>query len=232
MRRRTRGPGRGLALALGLLLLVGAAVWAGHTVMEATAIQVPRLTLSTDANGNGRDDLTDMVEGALQCVENGPDYVSAYYAGGYPPEDEGVCTDVIWRAFQAAGYQLKDLVDQDIAAHPEEYPRVTAEGGADPNIDFRRVTNLDVFFRRNAAVLTCEVVPRDLDNLSQWQGGDVVTVKDGGQYHIGILSTKRNWQGVPYVIHHPSGKPVEEDCLLEWYQRGIILGHYRYPAEQ
>ena len=31
-----------------------------------------------------------------------------------PPDTEGVCTDVIWRAFKNAGYSLKDMVDEDI----------------------------------------------------------------------------------------------------------------------
>jgi uncharacterized protein YijF (DUF1287 family) len=41
-------------------------------------------------------------------------------------------------------------------------------GSAEPNIDFRRVPNLQVYFEKYAEVLTQEVIPKDLDNLSQW----------------------------------------------------------------
>ena len=64
-----------------------------------------------DRNGNGLDDLTDLVRGARAYIRTQPEYVDSYYAGGYPPEGEGVCTDVIWRAFQAAGYDLKAMLD-------------------------------------------------------------------------------------------------------------------------
>ena len=49
-------------------------------------------------------------------VDRSPVYKSAYYVGGYPPATEGVCTDVVWRAFKEAGYDLKKMIDADIAA--------------------------------------------------------------------------------------------------------------------
>lgn len=77
-----------------------------------------------DADGDGVDDWTDMVLGARSYIATNPHYKSKYYAGGYPDDGLGVCTDVIWQAFRAAGYSLKDLVDADIAAHPECYPNI------------------------------------------------------------------------------------------------------------
>ena len=59
----------------------------------------------------------DIVQGARIDAENKPNYRSAYYAGGYPPDDEGVCTDVVWRALKNAGHTLKDMVDADITAN-------------------------------------------------------------------------------------------------------------------
>ena len=53
--------------------------------------------------------------GARKDAEIHPRYNGAYYDGGYPPDDIGVCTDVIWRAFKNAGYNLKDMVDNDIS---------------------------------------------------------------------------------------------------------------------
>ena len=142
----------------------------------------------------------------------------SYYAGGYPPEDEGVCTDVIWRAFARAGYSLKDLVDADIAENIGEYPRV--EGRPDPNIDFRRVKNLRVYFERNATVLT-----NDPGEISQWQPGDIVIF---GESHIGIISDKRNRDGVPYLIHNAGQLKREEDALQSYHRQTPIAGHYRF----
>lgn len=53
---------------------------------------------NTDFDNDGIDDYTDILQGARIEAENKPNYRSAYYSGGYPPDDEGVCTDVIWRA--------------------------------------------------------------------------------------------------------------------------------------
>jgi len=174
-----------------------------------------------DYNGNGVDDATDILLGARQDAVNKPIYRSRYYEGGYPPEEEGVCTDVIWRAFRNAGYELKDMVDQDIAAHVELYPRVVGE--PDPNIDFRRVPNLQVFFQRHARSLTID--PYD---IGAWQPGDIIVF---GNSHIGIISDKRNKDGIPYLIHN-SGSPVrEEDSLLRIHRKKAISGHYRFSWE-
>ena len=72
-----------------------------------------------DYNDNGIDDYTDILNGAKKDAKNKPRYRSAYYNGGYPPEDEGVCTDLVWRAFREAGYSLKDMVNNDINNHKE-----------------------------------------------------------------------------------------------------------------
>ena len=58
--------------------------------------------------------------------------------------------DVIWNAFQEAGYSLKDLLDEDIKNNPTAYPTIETP---DPNIDFRRVRNLKIFLERHAQIL-------------------------------------------------------------------------------
>lgn len=47
--------------------------------------------------------------------------------------------------------------------------------------------------------------------MEQWQGGDIVIFEK----HIGIVSDRRNWDGVPYVIHHndPWQTAYEQDIL-------------------
>lgn len=171
----------------------------------------------TDYNKNGIDDYTDILLGARMDAKNKPKYKSAYYDGGYPPDSEGVCTDLVWRAFKNAGYSLKNMVDKDIADNVELYPRV--EGKPDPNIDFRRVSNLKVFFERNAISLTLD--PYDIE---EWQPGDIVTY---GTSHIAIVSNKRNKKGMPYIIHNSGQFNREEDALT----RQEISGHFRFSGD-
>ena len=186
----------------------------------AEDFNIETIKSSNDENQNGVDDFTDIMLGARQDAINKPKYKSAYYSGGYPPETEGVCTDLVWRAFKYAGFSLKDLVDQDIAENTSEYHRV--EDKPDPNIDFRRVPNLKVFFDRNAKILTT-----DLTQIEQWQPGDIVIFKTD---HIGIISDKRNKRGIPYLIHN-TGQPYREEDVLEILNKFTpITGHYRWEV--
>lgn len=178
---------------------------------------IKTIVSTTDYDNDGIDDYTDILQGAKKEAQNKPMYKSAYYAGGYPPDTEGVCTDVIWRALKNAGYILKDMVDEDIRNNIDKYSRV--DGNPDPNIDFRRVSNLKVYFERNQINLTI-----DLDNIEEWQAGDIVIF---GTSHIGIISDKRNKRGIPYLIHN-GGQPIREEDILEIYNKyEKITGHYR-----
>lgn len=173
---------------------------------------------SVDYNGNDIDDYTDIVAGARRDAKNRPRYDGSYQEGGYPPDNIGVCTDVVWRAFKNAGYSLKDMVDKDIEENIEAYPRT--DGIGDPNIDFRRVPNLKVFFERHAVSLTL-----DTSKIEEWQPGDIVTY---GEKHIAIVSDRRNKNGVPYIIHN-AGQPRREEDALE---REDISGHFRFDASK
>lgn len=98
-----------------VVLIVILAIWLlPKKQYEAKDFQIPVLKSQTDKDQDGIDDYTDILLGARAEAKRKPTYHSAYYAGGYPPETEGVCTDVIWRAFQDAGYNLKEMVDTDI----------------------------------------------------------------------------------------------------------------------
>lgn len=167
-----------------------------------------------DKDGDGMDDQVDILEGAIAYVNTHPKYKSAYYAGGYPNDGYGVCTDVVAYALKAAGYDLMELLSADIAMHADMYDIEVA----DKNIDFRRVKNLYVFFNLNAECLTT-----DIKDIKSWQGGDIVIFKN----HIAIVSDRRNLDGVPYVIHHanPFQKSYEEDILEK---HDDIRGHYRW----
>ncbi len=208
-----------------LLLLVGCFLLFWKRTPDARGYSAEDFGIETihspnDKDQDGIDDYTDILLGAKAEAKRHPKYKSAYYSGGYPPENEGVCTDVIWRAFEDAGYSLKDMVDQDIAEHMEEYPRVMEIGKPDPNIDFRRVKNLKVFFERNAQSLTT-----DLEDIAAWQPGDIVVFEES---HIGIVSDLRNEKGVPYLIHNTGQRQFEEDVLESYHRFTPISGHFRF----
>lgn len=168
---------------------------------------------AVDADNDGIDDQTDILQSVRSYIAGKPRYKSRYYASGYPDDGYGVCTDVVGFGLKGAGYNLMELVNSDIAKNPEAYNIEKP----DKNIDFRRVVNLKVYFANNAVSLTTDCYDTD-----EWQGGDIVIFEK----HIGIVSDKRNKRGVAFVIHHasPMQKYYEEDILEK---RSDITGHYR-----
>lgn len=187
---------------------------AGATLLMLAVMLIP-LGSASGWGWSRRQDAAALVLGARRAIAAQPVY-DGRYVKGYPPETVGVCTDVVWRAFREAGYSLRDMVDADIAAHPEAYPDVTVR---DSNIDYRRVVNLHVFFARHARELTL-----DLAQTEEWQPGDIVIFQD--DRHIGILSDQRNAEGLPLVIHHSIRAPEEADYLRE----GRVTAHFRFDA--
>lgn len=182
-------------------------------IEEQSETAMPNIQSSVDKDQDGIDDQTDILQGALHYVDTHPKYKSKYYNTGYPDDGYGVCTDVVTNALKEAGYDLMEQVQEDIAQHPAMYEMEEP----DPNIDFRRVKNLQVYFQNTAIALTT-----DVSDIEQWQGGDIVVF----QKHIGIVSDRRNEHGVPYVIHHNDPKQTKyEQDILE--KRSDIVGHYR-----
>ncbi|MBR7042402.1 MAG: DUF1287 domain-containing protein [Bacilli bacterium] len=166
-----------------------------------------------DMDNDGVDDQSDILASTRKYISNKPRYKSKYYKGGYPNDNYGVCTDVVGFALLDAGYDLRKLVNEDIINNQSDY-------NVDPidiDIDFRRVTNLKVYFNNHAISLTT-----DIKKIDEWQGGDIVIFKK----HIGIISDKRNKKGIPFIIHHanPFQLSYEEDILE---RRNDIVGHYR-----
>ena len=166
-----------------------------------------------DKDNDGIDDQTDIINNTRKYIKTKPKYQSKYYATGYPDDEYGVCTDVVAFSLKDAGYDLMELVYNHVKENRELYDIDTI----DKNIDFRRVVNLDVYFKNTAIVLT-----NDINKIEEWQGGDIVVFKK----HIGIVSDKRNKNGVPFIIHHANPYQVHyEEDILE--QREDIIGHYR-----
>lgn len=190
--------------------------------ISVNRVNVPDESSKVDKNQNGIPDPIDIVNSARKEAERKTIYKDAYYVGGYPPDGEGVCTDVIWRGFKGINVSIKDLIDKDIKENMSQYKGIN--GKADPNIDFRRVLNQDVFFKKNCIQLTTEFKENDINNLKEWQPGDIIVFIEGYE-HIAIISDKRDEDGIPYVIHN--SHPCASEAKLSWFHNPIH-GHYRW----
>ncbi len=164
-----------------------------------------------DYDEDGVEDYQDILDGARDFIAMKPKYKSKYYEGGYPNDGYYVCTDLIWYALKEAGYNLKELMDEDIKKHKNDYNITTI----DSNIDFRRVKNIKVFLDKYTLKMT-----NDVKDYTEWQRGDIVVYND----HIGIVSDKRNKSGISYIIHHDGHHLYEEDGI----DRKQVVGHYRF----
>ncbi len=159
-----------------------------------------------------------IVFGARKYIEKKPIYYSRYYKGGYPNDNRGVCTDIIWYSFKYAGINFKMKIDEDIRKNLKEYKTITKP---DPNIDFRRVRNIKIFLDRNAISLTT-----NLEEKEMWQPGDIIIYNT--DQHIAILSDKKNEQNLPYILHFNQEGAKEEDKIY----KAEITSHYRWPFEE
>jgi len=188
--------------------------------LPLTILACARPAVSTPVTGSA----AKIVAAAKLQATEGAAYTTGYYKIGYPngdlPRNQGVCTDVVIRALRAAGYDLQRLIHEDMGRRFKTYPR--REKRPDSNIDHRRCPNLAWYFKSYGKTLPNAVSPA---TLKHWQPGDIVFWKlDNGLDHTGVLSDRRNANGVPYVVHN-IGKCAEEDVLTTWK----IVGHYRYP---
>jgi len=174
----------------------------------------------------GKDQAQALVEAALERTRHRVTYDGAYRSIPYPngdvPSDQGVCTDVVIRAYRALGIDLQRLVHEDMQAHFDAYPsrRLWGLSGPDANIDHRRVPNLQAFFRRLGKRLPVSREPGD------YASGDLVTwMLPGNLPHIGIVTDRRTLDGQrPLIVHNIGAGPSLEDTLLSF----PITGHYRY----
>ena len=184
-----------------------------HKKYTNTDFNIMTYKSKIDKDNDGIDDQTDILNNARDYIKTKPKYKSKYYTTGYPNDEYGVCTDVVAFALKDAGYDLMELVNEDIKANKDLYNI----DNIDKKIDFRRVQNLKIYLDNNAISLTT-----DINKINEWQGGDIIVFKK----HIGIVSDSRNKKGISFIIHHvnPYQRYYEED-ILEY--RDDIIGHYR-----
>lgn len=183
-----------------------------HNMYTNSDFNIETYKSNIDMDNDNIDDQTDILNNVRKYINTKPKYKSKYYNTGYPNDSYGVCTDVVGFGLKDAGYDLMELVNNDIKNNPSHYNIETI----DKNIDFRRVRNLLVYFSNNSISLTTNI-----NDIKSWQGGDIVIFKN----HIGIVSDKRNKKGIPFIIHHANSFQIyyEEDVL----ERYDVIGHYR-----
>jgi len=168
----------------------------------------------------------DLVAAALERTTHPVRYDGAYVRIGYPngdvPASQGVCTDVVIRSYRALGIDLQQAVHEDMTANFAAYPAraIWNQDRPDPNIDHRRVPNLQAFFRRKGGELPISGESRD------YRPGDLVTwVLPGNLPHIGIVTDRSApATGNPLIVHNIGSGPQLEDMLFHYR----ITGHYRY----
>ena len=148
-----------------------------------------------------------------------PSYVTLPYPNGDLPLEKGVCTDVIIRALRKTGFDLQQLVHEDMKAHFSSYPKIWGLKRPDKNIDHRRVPNLRTYFKRRG--ISLPVTRKKADYLP----GDFVTCTVAGKLpHIMMVSDKKAADGTPLVLHNIGAGAVEEDRLFAF----PLTGHYRW----
>jgi uncharacterized protein len=168
-----------------------------------------------------------LVEAARKQIGVTIQYDSGYrripYPNGDVPQDRGVCTDVLVRAYRQLGVDLQVRVHEDMSAAFRAYPKNWGLSRPDSNIDHRRVPNLGTFFTRKGKALPVSRHARD------YAAGDLVTWRlPSGVPHIGIVSDRETASGVPLVIHNIGEGTQEEDALFLF----TLTGHYRYAPEE
>ena len=211
----------------GLLLLLCLLVVSGcrrqvHVVNRGPAVPPHPNIRPLPANASPQ--LKQMLDGAIAqagvTTSYDPSYVSLDYPGGDVPQETGVCSDVVVRAFRKAGIDLQKEIHEDMKAARSDYPTKWGATTTDANIDHRRVLNLMAYFRRHGKSLPV------IFSGADYQPGDIVAWDlTMGIDHIGIVTNILSDSGDHYLIVHNIGTGTRvEDVLFNW----TIKGHYRY----
>ena len=165
-----------------------------------------------------------LIKAAIERTKHTVRYDGSYRKISYPngdvPDNVGVCTDLVIRSYRKLGIDLQKDIHEDMKENFDMYPKLWGLSKPDPNIDHRRVPNLQTLFKRKGILLPVT------NNPNVYVAGDIVSwMLPGNLPHIGIVIDSRSGDGSkPLLVHNIGSGPVIEDILFE-YQ---ITGHYRY----
>jgi uncharacterized protein YijF (DUF1287 family) len=162
------------------------------------------------------------------------EYDAAYSRLPYPAGDvsrkTGACSDVVIRAARdGLGLDLQRLVHEDMTANFAAYPskQLWNLDQPDPNIDHRRVPNLEVYFRRQGAeVWRATKKTGGAAFPEPLKTGDILSWRsDGGASHIGVVT--RGGKD-PLILHNAGYGAMQHALWPMGFWRGAV-GHYRWP---
>jgi len=143
-----------------------------------------------------------------------PEYAKLKFPGGDIPLSKGVCTDVIVRALRGLDIDLQERIYSYKKSHPKHFKGLYYTDRLDPNIDHRRVRNIQAY-----------LTARGYRTKEAFKPGDIVVWKLPGSNldHIGICSDRLNQKGEPLIIHNVGAGAKEEDVLRAYH----IVDHFR-----
>jgi uncharacterized protein YijF (DUF1287 family) len=159
-----------------------------------------------------------------------PSYRRIGYPGGDVPRATGVCADVVIRAARDAwGVDLQRRVHEDMVRNFSAYPRKWGLKSPDPNIDHRRVPNLETYWTRCGAELwRARSRTVGVDFHGALQPGDILTWRlvPGGAPHVAIVASVGLW---PTIVQN-LGWGVREDPLAMLWPNAAQAHHRWRPV--
>lgn len=165
-----------------------------------------RLLRGHDQDGDHIFDTLDLHIGAIKTKLNGASYQEGYERIKYPLGDvsreKGVCTDVVIRALRNAGWDLQELLYNDMLASPRSYG---LKGKPNRHIDHRRVRRLIVYFQKHFKSLPIEFNPDQQTGDDAWLPGDLIfmdTLQKGRPTHVGLVAGELGPSGMPLIINN------------------------------
>ncbi len=181
------------------------------------ALLVPAVAASTISSGDKL--AVDAKKQIGVTVSYDPTYRKLSFPRGDVPQETGVCTDVVVRAYRLQNIDLQQLINVDMTSNFSAYPQIWGLKATDKNIDHRRVPNIETYLKRHGQTLS-------ITDKGSFQTGDIVSwrLPNGNLPHIGIVSDKKASDGTPLIIHN-IGRGTQEENILFAYP---IKGHFRY----
>lgn len=188
----------------------------------------------TSLVGDPKPQVTDFQRKIAQAAEDqwasgtrySSDYFRIVYPGGDVPSNVGTAADVIVRSLRAVGIDLQRNIYEDRKQNPQHYPlKRWKNKEPDRNIDHRRLANVYAYLLKHAERVTTDV---DEKSFVHYLPGDIVMWSWGiGEYpdHAGIVSLRKNTDGVPYVIDlHPKAETISGENLVTGWN---VRAHFR-----